>query len=113
MNRAIQDFRRAFNDWELRGLTIFGVIIISIGSVFYMQVEGWDFWQALYFCVTSLTTVGYGDFHPTNDVSRIFTTFYVLIGVGFILGFVNVAARQAVKPIVNRMSSHPNNDKKE
>lgn len=112
MKSALQDFNRVFNDWELRGLTIFGIIILAVGSVFYMQVEGWDFWQALYFCVTSLTTVGYGDLHPTTDFSRIFTTFYILVGVGFILGFVNVAARQAVKPLVDRMASHLNDTKK-
>ncbi len=105
MERALQDFKRVFNDWELRGLTIFGIIILAVGSVFYMQIEGWDFWQALYFCVTSLTTVGYGDLYPTSDLSRIFTTFYILIGVGFILGFVNVVARQAVRPLVDRMAS--------
>ena len=112
MKSALQDFNRAFNDWELRGLTIFGIIILAIGSAFYMQVEGWDFWRAFYFCVTSLTTVGYGDLYPTSDLSRIFTTLYILIGVGFILGFVNVAARQAVKPLVDRMASRPNNTKK-
>lgn len=107
--QAINDFRRAFHDWELRGLMFFASIIIAVGVVFYMWNEGWDLPEALYFCVATLTTVGYGDLHPTNDLSRMFTTGYVLVGVGFILGFVNVVARQATKPIVARMTERQNN----
>ncbi|HEU4914551.1 MAG TPA: potassium channel family protein [Candidatus Saccharimonadales bacterium] len=105
---ASADLRRGFRDWELRGLMFFGGIIIMAGVAFYMIVEGWDFIQALYFCVATLTTVGYGDLHPTNDISRLFTTAYVLVGVGFILGFVNVVARQATKPIIARMTERDN-----
>ena len=103
LRQAFRDFGRAFMDWELRGLMFFAGIIIVIGMAFYMIVEKWDFVESLYFCVATLTTVGYGDLHPTNDLSRMFTTAYVLVGVGFILGFVNVVARQATKPIVARM----------
>jgi hypothetical protein len=103
IKRDFITFQKAFRDWELRGLLFFVLIIIAAGVVFYMIVEGWDFVEALYFCVATLTTVGYGDLHPTNDLSRIFTTLYVLVGVGFILGFVNVVARQATKPVVAKM----------
>ncbi|HEY5668155.1 MAG TPA: potassium channel family protein [Candidatus Saccharimonadales bacterium] len=100
----IVDFKRTLLDWELRGLFLFATIIIAIGVVFYMVVEGWDLITSLYFCVSTLTTVGYGDVHPTSDISRLFTTVYVLIGVGFILGFVNVVARQVNKPVVARLT---------
>ena len=31
--------------------------------------------------MTSLTTVGFGDFHPRSDTERIFTAFGLLLGV--------------------------------
>jgi hypothetical protein len=34
-----------------------------------------------YFSFTSLTTVGFGDFHPHSDAERLFTAFGLLIGV--------------------------------
>lgn len=110
IKQGIVDFQRAFRDWELRGLLFFTSIILVAGTVFYMVVEGWDFVEALYFCVATLTTVGYGDLHPTNDLSRLFTVVYVLVGVGFILGFVNVVARQATKPVIARMTERDNNN---
>ena len=48
--------------------------------------------DSLYFSVTTLTTVGYGDLVPTNDTSKLFTLIYILAGVGILLGFVNAVA---------------------
>lgn len=38
--------------------------------------------KALYWVITTLTTVGYGDIVPTSNVSRIFTAIVMLLGVG-------------------------------
>ena len=37
----------------------------------------------IYFSTTTLSTVGFGDFHPTNDAERIFITIGLLLGVSF------------------------------
>ena len=51
--------------------------------------------DSLYFSVTTLTTVGYGDFFPKTDAGKMFTIFYILAGVGILLGFVNAVAIRA------------------
>lgn len=82
---------------------ILGVMaIVATGTTFYTIVEGWSVIEALYFTVITLTTVGYGDFHPTTDGSRIFTIFFVLTGVSFILGFLNFIIGRAVKDRVEK-----------
>ena len=63
--------------------TLMGLIIG--GTVVYHSLENWTWIQCFYFSVTTLTTVGYGDIYPTNDASRLFTSFYVLMGVGLAL----------------------------
>lgn len=110
MKRAIVDTARVFADPELRGLLFFAVAIIAIGCAFYMSIEGWDFIQSLYFCVTTLATVSYGDLYPTSDLSRLFTTGYILLGVGFILSLLNVLARQVAHPMIERINRHSNGD---
>lgn len=65
----------------LRAMGIF-VLIILIGSVVYAYLEGWTYLDSTYFSIITLTTIGYGDMHPVHDSTKIFTIFYVLIGVG-------------------------------
>jgi hypothetical protein len=100
--RALDDFRRIFKDSELKALVFFAAIIVAGGTVFYTLAEGWSIVESFYFCVTVLTTVGFGDLHPTHTVSRLFTAGYMILGIGFVLGFISVAARQTITRV-----SHP------
>lgn len=57
----------------------------AIGTVGYHYLEGWDYLDALYFTATTITTVGYGDLHPTTPAAKIFTLGIMFVGIG--LGF--------------------------
>ncbi|KAB2808738.1 two pore domain potassium channel family protein [Phaeocystidibacter luteus] len=76
-------------DAEYRGLLMTTLVILGTGTVVYHYVEGWRWLDSLYFSVITLTTIGYGDFSPQTDFGKIFTLFYILLGIGIILTFVN------------------------
>ncbi|NVK27364.1 MAG: two pore domain potassium channel family protein [Flavobacteriia bacterium] len=76
-------------DPEYRGLLMATVVILALGTTVYHFVEGWRWLDSLYFSVITLTTIGYGDFSPQTDLGKIFTLFYILMGIGIILAFVN------------------------
>lgn len=38
--------------------------------------------KCLYWAITTLTTIGYGDITPTNDITRIYTMIIMILGVG-------------------------------
>ncbi len=60
------------------------------GCIYYYHAEGWAPIESMYFMTVTITTVGYGDFHPTTDASRLFTMFYTaLIGLGFVFSLIN------------------------
>ena len=61
------------------------LIVLVIGTLFYHNIEGWDYLDALYFSTATITTVGYGDFTPRTDIGKLFTIFYIFIGVGIAL----------------------------
>lgn len=44
-------------------------------------MEHWSILDSVYFCVTTVATVGYGDLTPTRDVSKLFTSFFAVLGV--------------------------------
>lgn len=79
-------------DPQIMELLVIAALILMTGTMFYHFNEGWGLLDSLYFSVTTLTTVGYGDLVPTNDMSKLFTLIYILVGVGILLGFVNAVA---------------------
>lgn len=104
--QVARDVRESIQASELKALIVFAVLLIVIGTLFYMWMEGWDVIEAFYFCVATLTTVGYGDLHPTSDPSRLFTAFFALTGVGFILTFVMVLAQRAAQSLAGRAAAY-------
>lgn len=77
-------------------IDIYLAILISLviaGTLVYEFVEGWSFVDSFYFSVVTLATVGYGDHAPTSDIAKLFTSFYILVGVTTFLLFVNELSR--------------------
>jgi voltage-gated potassium channel len=88
--------RTLWSDPQFRSLTRLAVIAISSGTVFYWLVEDLRPIDSLYFSVTTLATVGYGDFAPKTDAGKLFTVVYMLVGVGILLAFLTKVAGQVV-----------------
>ena len=69
-------------DQEFR-ILFFLLLTILVGSTtFYSNVENWSIIDALYFSVMTMSTIGYGDFVPTTDNSKIFTIIFTFLSVG-------------------------------
>lgn len=67
----------------LIGITIL-IFVIAFGTSGYMLIEKWDFLDALYMTVITLTTVGYGEVRPLSGSGRVFTICLLIMGVGFV-----------------------------
>ncbi len=89
--------RQALKEPEARGALRSAVVLLVTGVIFYCLVEHWSVVDSLYFCVTTLTTVGFGNPAPTTDAGKLFTVVFVLSGVGMFLAVINGVGRAAVK----------------
>ena len=47
--------------------------LLVLGSLGYVVIEGWSFFDGLFMTVTTLTTVGYGEVHPQSMAGRAYT----------------------------------------
>jgi hypothetical protein len=74
-------------DRDSRPTLLWAAATILFGTMVYHWLEGWSYLDALYFCVISLATIGYGDLTPTTPESKIFTIIYVINGVVILLAF--------------------------
>lgn len=89
--------RRALKQPEARGALRSAALLLATGVLFYCIVEKWTFVDSLYFCVTTLTTVGFGNPAPSTDLGKLFTVFFVLSGVGMFLAVINAVGKAAVQ----------------
>ena len=64
-----------------------------IGCLAYNHLEGWSIIDCVYFITVSCTTIGYGDFHPTHNTTRIFHIPFLICGVVLIFGYCNEFAK--------------------
>jgi len=77
-------------------VTLF-LFTIFVGAIFYNRVEKLDLVDSFYFSVITLTTVGYGDIAPETTAGKIFTIFYILIGIGIIMAFIDIFSEHMVE----------------
>src|SRR5512143_3380313 len=73
------------------------IAILLIGSLGYVLLEGWSFFDGLYMTVITLTTVGYGEVQPLSQTGRTFTILLIFLGVGFMFYVVTALAQVVVE----------------
>src|SRR5262245_40645047 len=90
------DLFRAF--WALRrdrGFVALGLLVVTLllgATAFYVRIEHLSVVDAAYLSVITLTTVGYGDVAPATIAGKIFTSVFVLVGMGILVAFVTTLA---------------------
>lgn len=92
---------------RVRYIALLAFSVLATGVVVYHHIENWSWVDSLYFSVITLATVGYGDLVPTTDAGKLFTVFYVLIGIGIFAASANYLLKRAtLKRLQKREDKH-------
>jgi hypothetical protein len=67
-------------------------LLSGVGAWFYMIHDEMSFSNATYFVYVSLSTVGFGDLCPADDLSKIFTSIFILLGCGWFATLIGAIA---------------------
>ncbi|MFA5308188.1 MAG: potassium channel family protein [Dehalococcoidales bacterium] len=70
---------------RLRWVVLLPVAVVLIGTFGFMAIEKLSFLNALYFTITTITTVGYGDITPTTTAGKVFDIIITLFGISTVL----------------------------
>lgn len=104
--------------WLLISRMLIALIYLIVGITYYEKEEGWSGTNSLYFITVSITTVGYGDFHPTSPESKVFTAFYVIFGIAFVMTNASLLAQYTLLRLQSQLiecfpsSKYSKSDKK-
>ena len=61
------------------------VSYLGLGSLCFRLLEpSWSVIDAVYFCMVTCSTVGYGDLSPSNNSSRWFALLMIMIGIALV-----------------------------
>ncbi|CAK9139266.1 unnamed protein product [Ilex paraguariensis] len=61
-----------------------GVVIYYFNRDHFNAIETHPIVDALYFCIVTMCTIGYGDITPHSNAAKLFSIMFVLVGFGFI-----------------------------
>ena len=57
-------------------------LVITIGTVGYMLIEGWGLIDSLFMTMITISTVGFREVHPLSHAGMLFTSFLIVSSFG-------------------------------
>lgn len=96
--RAIQAARHLFTLEGLRYVAILAAATVLGGGAAFAAVEGRELstWDGVWWAVTTMTTVGYGDISPETNLGKVIAIAVMLVGIGFVAILTAALAQQFV-----------------
>ena len=88
------DEEQARRDHDYQWLSAAAGGLILIGTITMKLIEEWSWVDSFYFAVVTATTVGFGDVAPETTSGKLFTTLYIVVGVGLIGTYLNIAFKR-------------------
>jgi voltage-gated potassium channel len=76
--------RSTFSITGVRFVSLLAFLTILSGGAAFAEIEHKTAWQGVYWAVTTMTTVGYGDLAPSTDGAKVIAIAVMLVGVSFV-----------------------------
>lgn len=77
-------------------------VILTLGTLGYVVVEGWSLWDAFYMTVTTVATVGFREVHPLSGAGQVLTVLLIFGGVGTVFYSATLLATTIVEGGLHR-----------
>ena len=60
------------------------ICYVTLGAAVFHKVQPWNVLESLYFCFTSLGTIGFGEISPKGSTAQYVASVYILIGTALV-----------------------------
>ena len=96
--RFMQALRRLFTFEGLRFAALLALMTALGGGAAFAEVENLSTWDGLYWAITTMTTVGYGDIKPETTGGQVIAVFVMVVGIGFLTMVIGAVSHRFVSP---------------
>jgi voltage-gated potassium channel len=97
--RLAVHLRRLFTIEGIHYAALLAFLTILVGGTAFASVEKEPTaWDGIWWAVTTMTTVGYGDIYPATDLGRVIAMVVMVVGIGFGSLLVGTVAERFVSP---------------
>ncbi|CRK91749.1 CLUMA_CG005383, isoform A [Clunio marinus] len=60
------------------------ICYITSGAALFHELQKWGVLESLYFCFTALSTIGFGDLQPKDDIGMYAASAYIIVGMAIV-----------------------------
>jgi hypothetical protein len=83
-------------NWDFILKRFIVIVYFIVGVAVYEHFEDWSLLNSVYFVIQTVTTIGYGNLVPSSDEAKMFTVFYIFIGILLVFSVMNDVGRRLV-----------------
>lgn len=118
---SIKFFKKCFKfkniDVTQTELVIIGImltlLVITTGASIFSYYEDWSYFEAIYYCFVTLTTIGFGDFVALSDYENPLGLGYVILSFSFFLFGLAVVASSMNLLVLRFLTMNTDDERKE
>lgn len=92
--RVARYTRKLFTPTGIRYVAVLALLVLLIGAEAFHSAEGQSYSISLYWALTTMTTVGYGDVTPHTTAGHIVACVVMVVGIGFFAVLTGAIAQQ-------------------
>lgn len=78
------------------------IFVLGFSTIFFRFVEGWVWFDAFYFSIITMSTVGYGNIVPVTFLGKVGVIFLIFFGVGTLALMFQIIASDAIAKRVSK-----------
>jgi voltage-gated potassium channel len=88
--------RRLFSPEGIRDASVLAAVTALGGGAAFAAAENRSTWDGVYWSITTMTTVGYGDLSPHTDMGRVIAICVMVLGIGFLSIVIGAVAHRFI-----------------
>lgn len=98
------------DEFKAKAKILVGALIstIGLGTILFHFLEHWSWVDSFYFICITIATIGYGDFYPTTDLTKILTVIFSFAGIGMLLIFLEGMSKGYIEKKYHRRTEMMN-----